>query len=182
MNWWHSIKQWFVLKNNKAEIEGKEEVDAFNLYKPKDRLIYRYYNGSKIVSIDPMDLYSRIMAEGTDLDISLKLAGSISKDAPQGYKEAIERLRKLFEVKPYYDGEGLTDTELFDLFTHFLTYCNEIKKKVSPSATSQMEILPSILSTQENAQPIQNTLDSGLIDKDVCIAEQEQSQLEHQLH
>ena len=72
-----------------------------DVYKPSQRLIYSYWNGSRIVKVDPMVLYKKIVAKGPEISVAIKIANSISKAAPKGHEDVIKSVREIFAVGPY---------------------------------------------------------------------------------
>lgn len=124
--------------------------DAFDLYRPKDRLIYSYFDGQRVVKADPMVLHKRLMEVGPDLSVEMKVAASESKDAATYHGKLIERIRKIFDVKTLTEG-GLGEVETTELLDHFLTYCGRIKKKDSPPPTS-----PGATSPPSASSPVAN--------------------------
>lgn len=108
-----------------------------NFYTPKERKIYRYFNGEKVVHADPMILYKKIMAVGQELAVDIDVAKSPCKEAIQADDEAVRKLREIFEVKPVTsDGKGLGEAEVIELFDHFWEFLEGLKKNSSPSSTT----------------------------------------------
>jgi len=108
-------------------------------YTAKERLIYRYFNGSKWVEGDPLRLWRRVMAHGAELRIAVKLANSLSKDADQGAIELAKKVREIFAI-PEEDTVAasgtLTDDEVFTVFDEFMKYVDDLKKKSKKSLMS----------------------------------------------
>lgn len=122
------ILNWFKSFLQKSE-------SRWDIYHPRERVIYHYWDGEKVVHADPQVLWSKVMEKGPELSVESKLSRSPSKDAPQAYKNLVERIRKIFNLKSFEEG-GLTEGETEYLLDHFLGYCDEIKKNSSPSPTS----------------------------------------------
>lgn len=125
-------------------------------YKPKERLLYKYFDGMKTITADPMVLYRRLMEKGTDLSLDMQVASSMSKDRFKARVSMIEKIRFIFSIKSLEEG-GLTEAECENLIDHFVSWCENLKKKLnqsqtSPIATSQ----PSKSSLVEN-QLIENS-------------------------
>lgn len=116
---------WFKKKNKTID----------NIYSPKERCIYEYFDGQKQVKADPLVLYKRLQDCSTDLSVDMRLANSIHSDANKGHTNAIKKIQTIFSIKPFDEG-GLSEMEAMSLLEHFLFFCDELKKKVSPSATS----------------------------------------------
>lgn len=160
-----------------TETEKPEPIS--DLFQPEQRLIYSYFNGQKVVSVDPLVLYRKTLEQGPSLSIDFKVANSPSKDAAKAYTSLMIHLRRIFDVAEYQQG-GLTETEMMQLLEHFLRYCNSIKKNWSPLPTSATATLaPSASSTVDDpATP--NSLDSGSTDVASCtnVPEPSPSELE----
>lgn len=119
-----------------------DEADFYSVYKPGQRLIYKYWNGKDWVFTDPMVIYQKMAAVGPELYIDMKLSESISKDAPLGRRNLLKKIRDIFDVKLYEEG-GLTQTETVNLLFHFITYCEWIKKNSSLLPTPVVAPSPS---------------------------------------
>lgn len=109
-----------------------------DLYHPRDRLIYRYFDGQREVAADPMVLYKLLMDVGPEIGIDMKVAASPSKDAGKAHDKMVQKIRGAFGVLPLKDG-GLTDLESVELLQHFLVFVDAIKKNSSPLPTSPGE-------------------------------------------
>ena len=105
---WNWIKSWFV--------SNKEHLD---LYHPKQRVIYHFWDGKKVVDADPMPIYKAMMTVGPELSVDLKVSNSVSKDAGKAHDAAIVKIRKIFRVKSLDEG-GITEAECVQLLEHFL--------------------------------------------------------------
>ncbi len=123
------FKIWKWLKGLFSNGSGESD-----LYSPKERLIYTYFNGKELVQADPIRLFRRMADRGVELKINMELAMSLSKDAAKGYQKLVDGVRDVFQVKGLEEG-GLTEAECFDLLNHFTEYCDEIKKNSSPTPT-----------------------------------------------
>lgn len=141
--------------------EIKPEEDDFSIYHPKERLIYKYWNGKELIAADPMTLYKKVMDVSAELAIHFSVAKSQSKDAKDAHENLIETVRKVFGVRSLEETpEGLGQTESISLLNHFLAYCNRLKKNSRTFATTSKLSEDSQL-TSENAQPTSNISDSG---------------------
>lgn len=112
-----------------------KKKDETELFTPKQRTIFRYWDGVKTRSVDPLVLYRKVMDIAPELSIDIKVANSVSKDAGKAYSAVVDKLQKIFEVGSYEQG-GLTEMELSVLFDQFMLFCESIKKKSKPSPTS----------------------------------------------
>lgn len=106
-----------------------------DVYRPRQRLIYRYWNGTRTIQADPMVLFKRVMEVGPSLSIDIKVSTSPSKDAQTAHAGVMDKIRGIFSVGTFDKG-GLTDLETAGLLDHFLTYCDRLKKNMRPTATS----------------------------------------------
>lgn len=113
---------------------GGPSEEPFDLYRPRERLIYRYFDGKRVVDADPMELFRRQADVGPELSAHIKGAFSPLKTAPQEYQWMLEKIRTIFGVAPFKDG-GLTDLETVDLLNHFLVWQGRLKKNSSPPPT-----------------------------------------------
>lgn len=102
----------------------KEDVDY---YKPKERLLYKYFDGQKKVLADPMVLYRRMVEKGTELSLDMQVADSMSKDRFKARIAVIKKINDIFSIKGQNEG-GLTEAESEGLLTHFINWCDDLKK------------------------------------------------------
>lgn len=98
-----------------------------DFYRPRERTIYRYWDGQRNVAADPMTLYRKVMEVGPELKIDLTVADSPSKDAGEAHMRAVDKLKAIFSVKGLAEG-GLTEAEMLDLLDHFMSFCEALKK------------------------------------------------------
>lgn len=96
----------------------------------KQRNIYRYFNGVKVVASDPMEIYRAIMDVAGDLEGDIQVAFSAFKlkGAAEAHNNMIAKLHSIFKINHLKDG-GLTDMECVDLLNHFLDFCNKIRNQ-----------------------------------------------------
>lgn len=125
--WLEKILYWFY---NRCTSEGRYDV-----YQPKERAIYSYFNGQEVLRIDPITLYKKLMEIGPELDIDIKVANSESKDAAKAQAKVIERIRWVFSVKSLEEG-GLTEDETAGLLDHYLRFTDQVKKNLNYLGTS----------------------------------------------
>ena len=155
----------------------RDKENSFDFYKPKERKLYKYWDGQKIVEEDPMILWKRMMEVRPELITSIKLSQSIHKDAVLGHNDMVSYMRKIFFVKPYGEG-GLTESELSNLFDHFMSFCWTVKKKVNTYATSATETSPSTESSSVESHPTEKPLGFGSTEKEPNREEPTQLQSE----
>jgi hypothetical protein len=164
---WSWIKKWFV----------KETVDSYEVYSLSDRSIYKYFDGEKLVSVDPMVLYKKLQAVRPELNLDIKLANSVLlkwEEKSKAHNAMIKKIRDIFVLKSFEEN-GLTETESVELLDHFLVYCEGVKKNSSPSQTSQTETLPSSECSTEDPSDTSNSSESGSTESESSTAEQEPS-------
>ena len=137
--------------------------DRYDVYHPKKRMIYSYWNGDKLIDSDPLVLYKRMMDHSTDISIDMKVSSSASKDSGKAHNNLIKSIREIFEIKPLAEG-GLTEIETVNLLDHFIIYSEWVKKNLNPSATSSNSLEESNSSSEES-QATLNSLESGSIEK-----------------
>lgn len=128
-----------MLRRIWERLTGRRDWDV---YHPKERLIYSYFNGERLVKADPMGLYMKVMDVAGDLEGDLKVANSPLTDAPKAHKQALKTMREVFGLKELTGIEvvdTLSDDETIALFNHFMDYHHRLKKNTSPPATSPEE-------------------------------------------
>jgi hypothetical protein len=145
------------------------DEEQYDLFRPKQRLIYRYFDGSKEVMVDPMILYKKVMEHGPVLSIDMKLSVSQHSDNRLGHTNLVKRIREIFAVKPLEEG-GLSELETVQLLDHFLGFTERIKKNSSPSQTYSLnpEQSPPL-----NGHPMSVSSDSGSTEKESTTDRQE---------
>lgn len=118
--------------------DGNPLKQTHDLYSPAECLLYGYWNGHKYVFQDPLVLYKRVMEIGPELSINIQVANTPIKGNIEASNSLMAQIRKVFDIEPYDkekpDASGLTEIGLTNLLGHFLTYCDEIKKNILPSA------------------------------------------------
>lgn len=126
---------------------------TLDVYAPRERLIWSYFDGIRQVRADPLVLWKRLMDQGPELSIDIKVAGSASKDAGKASDAVTRKIRDIFSLQPLKNGlevEGtLTDAECCDLLDTFMEWCESIKKKSRPSVTSSRPTEDSTSSSAE---------------------------------
>jgi len=103
----------------------------------QDRLLFRYWNGTKIVAIDPFRVYREVVSEKTiDFDT---IGPMVEKWEEPATTLLIDLICRVFGVQRY-DSEtekGLTDPELLNLFADLNDYLDYVKKKCNLGPISQ---------------------------------------------
>lgn len=102
------------------------------MFTKKERQIYRYYNGNKVVGCDPM-LVQMKLAKYTDWQTDIKLLQLVNQESLAAYERLTGAARVAFNVKSFSeeDGEqsGLLDQEVMELLVDFSDFVKDIKKK-----------------------------------------------------
>ncbi len=105
--------------------------DPMELYTPKERAIFWFFDGQTVRKADPMVLFKRVMDKANDISIAYKVARSESKDARLYHEKFIGYIRDIFEIKRLEEG-GLTETETATLLDRLMDYIDDVKKNSSP--------------------------------------------------
>ncbi len=158
---WNWIKSWFV----------QSSTEPFDIYHPKERTIFHYWNGEKVIDADPLPLYKKMMEVGPELKVDLQVSNSQLKDAPIAHDKAIGKIRKIFTLKSFDEG-GLTEVETIALLEHFLIFCEYKKKGGNQPPTSQTETSPPTPPSSDGSQAMENTSPSGSTENGQCTEEQ----------
>ncbi len=133
---------------------------ADDLYAPKERMIYRYFDGDKQRSVDPIVLYKAIMGDWININGGLTVMRAGMKDAFKGHDDFVGHVRSAFGLKTLDEG-GLTEGEIGDLLEHFLEYALEVKKNSRIFPTPPMAIFRGFEQSTTESPPTSNTSDSG---------------------
>ena len=158
-----------MARKPKQLTEQKLTLDDLGFYQPKEREIYRYFNGTEVISADPLTLYKRVIDKADDLDSNIKALNFPNYNGvTECHNKLVEDLRVVFGVKSVEEG-GLTETEVEHLLTHFLNYCDTVKKNWSIIPIPSKATLGSMPSTgpsptPEANLPTQNISASGSTD------------------
>lgn len=157
---------------------------ASDIYHPKERKIYWYFNGDVVVRADPMAIYRKLMEVRFELANHFKVSESpFYKDKPDGKvaaQKAQAMIRNIFDLKTFSEG-GLTELEAEEVLNHFIFYMDVLKKNSNQTPTSPEETSASSEPSSEESPPIPNTLDSGSTENDSSSGKQEQSPSEQAL-
>lgn len=141
LNW---LKSWFTPKT-------PTPTNPPNLWRPKERLIFSFFDGKENRSVDPMPLYRKVRDIEKEVAADLVLARSQMKDALKGWSLAAGRIRKAFGLDEYSDQGGLTELECVELFDAFKAWVGVEKKSTpSPSTTSAETSTPTPPSSNGN--------------------------------
>lgn len=132
-----------------------------DLWVPRERLIFAYFDGGKIVSDDPLEIWRRLAEVGPELaqDIEVGRCQKVEWALP-AQDEIAAKLRNIFGVKTVKEG-GLGRVELAELFDRFMLYTSELKKNSSLTATLPTATSASTLNSPATNRPIPSSLASG---------------------
>jgi hypothetical protein len=147
------------VRNWASRVAAKRQQEKLDVYKPTERLLYSYFDGTKMVKADPLVLYKKMMDIGPELSINIKISSSPMKEAGKAYADMVEQIRGIFGIKILEEG-GLTELETAALLDHFLVYCDTVKKnsRFSPISSTSSEAAP--VSSVDD-QPTPSFSDSG---------------------
>lgn len=119
-----------------------------SLFRSDDRCLFRYFDGIKQRSIDPVAAY-RLLWITEDCDLLADSTTARNPSLPDGKPfypiaevyAAEDRLRsmtrKIFGVQAWSEASpGLTVDETDALLNNFMLFCADLKKKRNPSPTS----------------------------------------------
>ncbi len=156
--------KWKQLTTKKAPTSFNEELyDRYDVYLPRERLIYSYFNGKELINADPMVLYKKVAAKGEMLNADITASNvPQSKFAGPARERLIKSIQEIFGVKPLEEG-GLTELETTELLDSFMVFCEAVKKNSSPTQTQAEETWPStaLPSKEGKDQPTSKPSDSG---------------------
>lgn len=96
----------------RAKLEGKP-------------LSYAYWDGERVVSVDPLELGRKLIPRRRSMEIDLKVGNSQSRDAVKSMDRYHATLRDVFAVRPLEEG-GLAQMELKGLLEHFECYVGSV--------------------------------------------------------
>lgn len=106
------------------------------LYMPEQRKLFHYFDGEKVVRVDPIEQYRKYAKVRDEIEIARSVAASQSKDAEMQYLVMLAKIRELFSIPALGQTAGLTEQETVDLYSSFVNYCLHLKKNGGNSATS----------------------------------------------
>jgi hypothetical protein len=175
-----TIKGWFS-KQPTSPID--DLFDRVDVYLPRERLIYQFFDGQVLRAVDPMELYKKVSPKlGIIAADSKAVKIPQSKFAKDAHDRLIALIRELFDIKPLSQG-GLTELETLAVFDHWWDFTCTVKKNSSPSQTGAEATSPSTASATEEAkdQGSWNISDSGSTEKTPSTKEPPQSAMEQPL-
>lgn len=105
------------------------------MFKPKERNIFKYHNGEKVVGIDPFLVQKKMgLNEECDFETDFKLLELADKTSLEAFDRLVKAARVAFNIKDFSvddnDAEtGLMDLEVMELLVDFGNWVGELKKK-----------------------------------------------------
>lgn len=151
----------------------KNPDDDLQVFRPKVRMIYQYFDGREMRKADPMRLYKLVMVQGPELNANLKGARSPllpPEKSSKCHDDAMKTIRSIFDLKTVEEG-GLEDMVAADLLDHFMLYCDGVKKNSSSQPTITNPPL-------KESEPTTNISDSGLTVAEVSTDKPQSSPME----
>lgn len=103
------------------------------MYKPKDRRIFRYWDGSKERYVDPMVVLDRLLKIEADFD-SLAVKAEHEGDV-KAILELMSACREALDIAPYAEDDegnatGLLDGEVIEVFKEYQDFITDVKKNI----------------------------------------------------
>lgn len=172
-NLFNKIKSIF----SKKQEDPEELFDRYDVYLPRERLIYSFFDGQQMRHVDPLVLYRKLGLKEAEIIADIKSSSvTQSKFAAKAHETLINNIREVFDVKPISEG-GLGELECLNLLDHFWDYVNLIKKNSPQSQTDVEATSLSTASPTEKASDLPTTknLDSGSTEKEPSIKQPQQS-------
>ena len=143
----------------------------------EERKIFRFFDGVKIRSVDPMPLYAQVLAKQGEIAADFKIARMEMADDKiviPAHNRVTKTIRGIFNLKSLQDGfevEGtLTDEEVLLTLDKFLLYVNDLKKNSPQSST--LSVSENGLSQEDGKEVMKNTSDSGSAKIESCTVQQ----------
>lgn len=158
------------IKNLLRKNNGHSELVNEDAYRPDQRHIYHYWNGSEMIKADPLCLFRAVMDVETELEIDIRVSRSPSKDARKAHEAVLSKIRQVFSVKSLENG-GLTEVETIGLLDHFMGYCGWVKKNSRVSQTESAETSPDSRQFIAEAPPTLNGSASSSIASEPSISD-----------
>jgi len=102
---------------------------TFAGFRPRERLIYQYHDGTKDRRGDPLALIRQLMTfDGLALDVDVKLAVGQSPEAMTALGRVVAATRSIFGLSDF-------DAETLALLLHFLTFIAAVQRDAGPLPT-----------------------------------------------
>lgn len=99
---------------------------SFEIYSHSEILLYSYFDGEKLVKVDPIEIHKKVMDNAAQIDADAFGARSTSKFATPCFYSLVKTLREIFSIKSYDKG-GLESHKVLEVFNHFLAFRNKVK-------------------------------------------------------
>lgn len=129
---------------------------------PKSRAIFRYWDGKRWRSADPLVAARRLITHET-FDWETHPALAEAADDFEALQITVDAVREVFDV-PAFESGGLTQAECVELLGDFTEYLHGVKKNTSPSPISSPPTDPVFASTTNSSPDSGSTSDGPKID------------------
>lgn len=126
----------------------------------RDRSIYRFHDGTRRRSIDPLVAYRATFSHpGFSWDTTMATLNATRIPGDEGhvarklemFAAAADCARAVFRIPPFEAG-GLTERECAQLLLDFEFYVAEVKKNGSPQPTSPPSVEPTPVATKADSE------------------------------
>ena len=146
-------------------------TQQINIFRPKERLLYRYWDGKVMREADPLVIYRKIMDKRASLSADMTaVEAKNSKFSADAHKNMIATIRSIFDVKGMEES-GLSEYETSELLDHFMVFAESLKKSSDLSQTLPETTLPSMPPTSGEGSPTSNSSRSGSTETENRIEE-----------
>lgn len=124
----------------------------------ENRGIFRFWDGSRARGVDPLEILRGLYEiKGFDVESTPKLLEAPDQRTRlEATRDIAAAVRSVFLV-PRLDNRGLTETECVELLADFLDYCEDLKKNIKETPTSQ----PSTASEPSPAPTVESLIAAG---------------------
>lgn len=104
------------------------------------RQIFRYHDGRRWRSADPMDLQEAVFSHPLFDQAKLQICDKPDKFGRQAADQILQVIRDAFQMPPYRDGKGSTQDECWRVWVRFVIYLEALKKNgdALPSSSEPM--------------------------------------------
>jgi hypothetical protein len=113
-------------------------------FSDKQRQIFRYWDGAKVLRADPAVILQEMSAHPTtNFDTEPRIMRQQDTFGQEAYDSVLVGIRDVFKLKPISEDGGLTEIETLDVWIKFQEFITGLKKTFS--------LRPIILPTQAQA-------------------------------
>lgn len=104
------------------------------MFTKKERQIFRFYDGEKMVGRDPITIQTKLATSHADWEVDIALLRGGTKESFEAYDRLVSGARNAFGVKAFdeVDGKesGLLDAEVMEILIDYVGFLDEVKKKL----------------------------------------------------